>query len=309
MSLYMNRRQKEVLQSQLNDEKAVLQALKKNYTTALADIKNSIKILQADNQSPSKAYQISFQQQLEKQYNTIIDNLQNKNYNSISEYLEDCYNSGFIGTMYDLQGQGIPLVLPIDQKQVLKAVQKTGDDIKLANKIGVSTKSLKNQVLSEVQRGIATQLSYADIARNISNRGQASLNRSMTIARTEGHRVQNESKMDALVSAKNKGADIVKQWDSTLDGRTRESHRSVDGEIKQLEEKFSNGLMHPGDSSGRAAEVCNCRCCLLQRARWALDDSELKILQDRASFFGLDKTKTFDDFKVKYLKATKDLTQ
>lgn len=53
---------------------------------------------------------------------------------------------------------------------------------------------------------------------------------------------------------------------------------------------------------GSAKNVCNCRCCLLQRAKWALDDDELKTLQERAAFFGLDKTQSFNDFKQKYLK-------
>lgn len=53
---------------------------------------------------------------------------------------------------------------------------------------------------------------------------------------------------------------------------------------------------------GSAKNVCNCRCCLLQRAKWALDDDELKTLQERAVFFGLDKSKDFEDFKQKYLK-------
>ena len=41
-----------------------------------------------------------------------------------------------------------------------------------------------------------------------------------------------------------------------------------------VEEKFSNGLMYPGDPNGMAKEVVNCRCALLQRAKWALTDEE-----------------------------------
>ena len=72
----------------------------------------------------------------------------------------------------------------------------------------------------------------------------------------------------------------------------------------ELDEPFDVGgekMQAPG-VGGSARNVCNCRCCLLQRAKWALDDDELKALQERAAFFGLDKSKSFYDFKQKYLK-------
>lgn len=37
-----------------------------------------------------------------------------------------------------------------------------------------------------------------------------------------------------------------------------------------------------------------------------LDESELQTLKERAEYFGLDKTKNFDDFKEKYLKAVEN---
>lgn len=98
----------------------------------------------------------------------------------------------------------------------------------------------------------------------------------------------------------------MKQWDAALDSRTRLSHAKVDGEVKELEETFSNGLLYPGDPSGSAAEVINCRCVALTRARWALDESELQELKERAEFFGLDKTESFEEFKEKYLKAVEN---
>ena len=93
----------------------------------------------------------------------------------------------------------------------------------------------------------------------------------------------------------------MKQWDSTLDNRTRPHHRRLDGQIRELDEPFEVGGLKaaaPGQF-GRASEDCNCRCCLLQRARWALDEDELDELKERAAFFGLDKSEDFDDFKKK----------
>ena len=43
---------------------------------------------------------------------------------------------------------------------------------------------------------------------------------------------------------------------------------------------------------------------MLQRARWALGADELKTLQQRAEFYGLDKTEDLKEFKKKYLKAS-----
>ena len=45
---------------------------------------------------------------------------------------------------------------------------------------------------------------------------------------------------------------------------------------------------------------------MLQRAKWALDEDELNTLKDRASYYGLDKSAKFKEFKAKYLDAAKD---
>lgn len=139
------------------------------------------------------------------------------------------------------------------------------------------------------------------IAKGMNSPFRKAYNNAIRIARTEGHRIQNEATLDGQHEAKKKGADIVKQWDATLDSRTRPEHREADGQIMELDEPFDVGgekMQAPG-VGGSAKNVCNCRCCLLQRAKWALDDDELKTLQERAAFFGLDKTQSFNDFKQK----------
>lgn len=301
----MNSRQKEVIGQSLADEKAVLNALTDNYTTALADIKKNIRELQANPLTQSKAYQLEYQKQLETMVSGVLDSLQGSNFNSIAEYLQNSYTNSYIGNLYDMHGQGVPLILPMNETQVVKSVQKTGDDFKLSEKLGGNTKELKKQVKSELQRGLATAIPYETIARSISDYGQADLNRSMRIARTEGHRIQTEAKLDCMNNAKKKGANIVKQWDSTLDGRTRPEHKQLDGQIRDIDDDFEvDGYSAQGPGGfGDPYMDCNCRCCLLQRAKWALDEEELKTLQDRAEYFGLDKSQNFQDFKDKYINA------
>ena len=58
-----------------------------------------------------------------KYIGSILDNMQVEEFKTVAEYLEKCYEEGFIGTMYDLHGQGIPLILPLDQEAIVRAVQ------------------------------------------------------------------------------------------------------------------------------------------------------------------------------------------
>ena len=82
-------------------------------------------------------------------------------------------------------------------------------------------------------------------------------------ARTMMTGARNAGTLAAYVRSEQNGMHIQKQWMAALDERTRVSHRHLDGEIKPVNEKFSNGLMHPGDTKGRPAEVYNCRCTMV----------------------------------------------
>lgn len=306
----MNKQQKEVIKSLFNTEEEVIEELRKQYQKALNDINRKIRILQSDELSQSKAYQLEFQKALKGQVESILEALHGAEFSTIQAYLTKSYKDAFLGTMYDLHSQGIPLILPIDQKAVVRAVL-TNSKIKgsLYSALGIDVSGLKKTISAEITRGLAPGMSYADIARNLNNTAKTGYSNAIRIVRTEGHRIQQASAYDAQVAAKEKGADVVKQWDSTLDGVTRPTHRELDGQIREVDEPFSIGskkAMYPGEF-GDPAEDCNCRCVSLTRAKWALDDDELKTLKQRAEFFGLDKTKDFDEFKEKYLKAQETL--
>ena len=304
----MNKRQIEVHKKLLNDEEDILKRLEENYQKSLDEIQEKIKILQADELTQSKIYQLEYQRALEKQVTGILEVLKGNNFQTVNEYLKVCYEDSFIGTLYDLHGQGIPLLFPIDQAETATMIQKTHNDIKLSKRLYDNVDVLKDEVISEVSRGISNGYSWQQVARNLAAYSGISLHRAKTIAQTEGHRVQQQSQMKTLEKAKDSGADVVKQWDSTLDSRTREDHQKLDGQIRELDEPFEvNGreAMYPG-GFGIASEDINCRCCMLQRAKWALDEEELEELKKRAEFFGIDKADDFDDFKKKYLKVANE---
>ena len=283
----MNRRQKQVQKSLLNSELEVIKELEKSYQKAIDDINRVITSLLARKDTENLQaiiYQVKYQNALKKELEGFLSVLHTRNYTLIDNYLKDCYINSHIGTLFDLQGQGIPLILPLDQEQMISAITLNSKlSAPLYNALGYNVDYLKTSVRQEISRGIAQSLSYQEMARNIKNTTNVDYNKTLRIAKTEGHRIQCESAYNVQVGAKQKGADIVKQWDSTLDGRTRESHQKLDGEVVGVDEKFSNGLLYPGDSNGVASEVVNCRCALLQRAKWALNDEEFTKMNGKTN--------------------------
>lgn len=297
--MQVNKEQKQVQQTFLNNEKEVLEKLKQNYQDALDEINGKIEMLMArqDADMQHVIYQVEYQKALKTQVQAILQQLQTNEFETVSEYLAKCYEDGFIGAMYDMQGQGVPLVLPLDQEAIVDAIQhetNLSTDLYAAFDI----KDLQKKIAGEISRGLSTGQMFSEISRNIAGYARISRNNAMWIARTEGHRIQCKAAMNACNKAKSKGADVVKQWDSTLDGKTRSSHRRIDGEIRELDEPFSNGLDYPGDPKGKASEVINCRCALLQRARWAVGNDMTKW--DEEEGIVEIKAKDYNDFKNKY---------
>lgn len=325
----MNKRQKIVQQAFLDDEEKVINKLKNQYSHSLKEITKKAENLQKDierldtlaklsiddeekekilSQRRSKVYQKKYQESLKKQVSDILDNMHENEFTTVSEYLDKCYEQGFLGTMYDLQGQGIPLCFPLDQEAMVRAVQLDSKISQgLYKRLGEDVSVLKKKIAAQVLRGISIGMTFPQIAKQLSGVTNIGFNNAVRIARTEGHRIQCQSGMDACYKAKDKGADVVKQWDSTLDAKTRDSHVAVDGEIRELDKPFSNGLMFAGDPHGSAAEVVNCRCALLQRARWAVGGSFTKMNNFTKQIETFESPEDYDEFKKAFFsKENKD---
>lgn len=88
--------------------------------------------------------------------------------------------------------------------------------------------------------------------------------RGETIARTETMAALNQSGIEAMQQAVDAGAvqadTVTKIWHTARDKRVRDSHAAIDREVVGMNAVFSNGLAYPGDPSGGAHEVANCRC-------------------------------------------------
>lgn len=85
-------------------------------------------------------------------------------------------------------------------------------------------------------------------------------------ARTESTRIENGGRLLGYESAKEAGVEVYKEWYATHDDRTRDSHAQgtgIHGEVRKLDEEFSNGGLYPADPNLPPEESCNCRCVLI----------------------------------------------
>lgn len=120
----------------------------------------------------------------------------------------------------------------------------------------------ESRVRSAITQGIIqgdSMLKIADRLKSVENMTDA---QAMRTARTAVTGAENAGRMDSMRYMEKIGLQPKKQWVATLDHRTRDSHVDVDGEIRELDEEFSNGLDYPG-GMGDPSEVYNCRCTMI----------------------------------------------
>ena len=119
------------------------------------------------------------------------------------------------------------------------------------------------KVNSALVQGILQGDSINRIAKRLRRVTDMNISSSIRNARTMMGRAQNSGRLHAYQRANDLGIDIKKVWVATLDGRTRHTHRILDGETVGLNEEFSNGLLFPNDPEGAPEEVYNCRCTMI----------------------------------------------
>ena len=121
----------------------------------------------------------------------------------------------------------------------------------------------KQHLQSALTQGILQGESITKIAKRFQNVSGMDERAAIRNARTAMTGAQNGGRLDAMERANENGVEVKKGWMATLDNRTRDSHVELDGEEREIDEEFSNGVMFPGDPEGEPAEVYNCRCRMI----------------------------------------------
>ncbi len=118
-------------------------------------------------------------------------------------------------------------------------------------------------IANQITQGVLLGESMPKIAKRVGKVTGSNMATAMRTARTLVTAAENVGRVDSYRRAQSLGIELEQEWLATLDGRTRHTHRQLDGERVEVGGKFENGCRYPGDPEAPYAETCNCRCTLI----------------------------------------------
>lgn len=157
-------------------------------------------------------------------------------------------------------------VMPGERKQMDEVFWSRMEEwlnIYAAEKVVAIQETTKRTIKKVLSKGAAEQWSNREIAKKLRDLSEISTGiRARRIARTETHTGACTSMNTAAGST---GIVKTREWDAADDERTRDDHRIIDKENGRIrfDEYYKVGgelLKYPGDPSGSAKNIINCRC-------------------------------------------------
>jgi HK97 family phage portal protein len=224
----------------------------------------------------------------EKEYKKRLDKglkkLESDYLNKFDEPLESAVDLG-----YDLQLNLIFDKPSRDALEAAKAKDKNNRSILLKAR-NIDTfeslnKTTTNLIMKIITLGLKDNLSIDDVAKLIVETSiKTNPSRARTIARTETLTAVSIGQSSMMNQAGSAIKGLKKAWVTAQDEDVRETHKQVNGEIKDYNEDFSNGLRYPRDTRGDAGETINCRCTLVTLPPEDLEEyrDELESLKETA---------------------------
>ena len=198
---------------------------------------------------------------LQKDVNAELGRISGITTKNTAKLAGDVYNESFFRTAYALE-QGANMNLGFGQlpaKQVEAAITNPYREIAL----DTHKQQVRNNIRRDITQGIIQGESYPQMAKRVQASLEQNLNNAERIARTEAHRAREAAGLDSMEHAQEMGVNLQKQWVSTVDQRTRDTHAAMDGQRVAVDEDFTSpsGAKGPAPGElGAAAEVINCRC-------------------------------------------------
>jgi len=170
---------------------------------------------------------------------------------------------------YELEhGLGLNLQFTLYDEFTVARLLKENPKLLPKPKIAIALDKKWNaqKIVSEITQGILTGESIPKIADRLQNVTDMNRNSAIRNARTAITGAENAGRIESYHYAESIGITLQKEWLATLDDRTRDEHRDLDGQRVDVDEPFRVGgdeIMFPGDPNAEGYLVYGGRCTLV----------------------------------------------
>lgn len=201
---------------------------------------------------------------LEKSIASEASKLYGRTNKTTKESVKDVFQESYYRTGWTMETEAeLSLSFKVLNPDVVEAaILNPYDRITWPERMKANTEVMVRQIREEITRGIIQGKSYDQTARAITERINIGASKAIRIVQTETGRAQSQGTQAAFEKASNEGLLFKKVWVSSLDVRTRDKHRSLDGQKVDPNEPFKYGgmeAMYPR-GWGVAEMDINCRC-------------------------------------------------
>jgi SPP1 gp7 family putative phage head morphogenesis protein len=187
-----------------------------------------------------------------------------QNIGTLVGYTAEVYQSGALTAWLSAADRGM---LPPENLWAPVVNQRAVDHLAVATNrlvgVGQTTWADVRQVLTD---GVATGKTVDEMRREVRQVSRVTEQRAEVIARTEVIGAYNAGHQGGVTALGPEFGPSMKSWLATSDRRTRPSHVAAHQQVVAADSRFAVGgatLEFPGDPSGPAAEVIQCRCTVL----------------------------------------------
>ena len=265
----------EVLKGLTGKEKRAFRKMNKEYEAIIDEIMIALSAMyERVNKGEKLTYadvrRFNELQRFQSRVHAQVTLLGRNNLKTIRKLLEDSYDFSYSYMSYviELEAQ---VLLDGAIPNIAEILQQVWDNpiygLHLEASMEKDRQLIVRNINGAIEKGLKQGETYGGIAKNIREVFESSKRRSMTIARTETHRVRERAGQESSMNAHRQGIKMIKIWRNMDDERVRATdkanHVEMEGQTVPVDEMFvgvsgARG-MSPG-SMGMAEEDINCRC-------------------------------------------------
>lgn len=189
----------------------------------------------------------------------------------INGFMPDVFAVGYNYSLYqgELTGGFQTSFSLYDRDTVMRLISENPDLLPVKAKIDIpvdmrwNVEQLSSAMTQSILQGEAIEKIAERLVANVAGMNERTAIRN---ARTATTSAENGGRYNGYRRLKAAGVDLTIEWQATLDGRTRHTHRLLDGQRRNVDEPFEvdgKKILYAGDPNAPQALVWNCRCTML----------------------------------------------